>query len=147
MISGHYGKKFLPHQETSRILTLMLTDALTDTMKTASKAVSGSETPEALTATSREHWLTVWMRTLAGPAISAMVIAIVANLSWGGVIGLWTSASEETRATYVGMIGIALSVMLGVALWVLLVGRPARLEVRAGPGSVVINGEDNAQST
>ena len=124
----------------------MQPEKLTDTLASAAAAITGLGTPEAIKAVSRDSFLTNVMRNLAGPAISVMVSAVVAILSWGIKFGFWTSASEDTRATYVGMIGIALSIMLGVALWVQLVGRPSRMEVKAGPGSVIIDSGDNKDS-
>ena len=124
----------------------MQPEKLTDTLASAAAAITGLGTPEAIKAVSRDSFLTNVMRNLAGPAISVMVSAVVAILSWGIKFGFWTSASEDTRATYVGMIGIALSIMLGFSLWVLLAGRPSRMEIKAGPGSVIIDGGESKDS-
>lgn len=111
-----------------------------DTVAACAAAVSGEGTPEAVKVVQKEDRLARMARALSGPAISGMLIANISILTWGSHFGAWTEASEETRAGYVGMIGVALAGMLGVALWVTIAGRPSRMEVSAGPASFKIEG-------
>lgn len=113
-----------------------------DTVAACAAAVTGEGTPEAVKVVQREDRLARRARALSGPAISGLLIANVSILTWGKHFGAWTDISEETRATYVGMVAVALAGMLGVALWVTIAGRPSSMEVSAGPASFKITGND-----
>lgn len=127
---------------------LAMTDDLTKVAQAA--AVTGPDTPEAVKVSLRDDRMTVWMRNLAGPAICGMIAGVISLLAFGGrkegFRPLWTSASELVRAHYVGGIGIALALMLGLLIWRLVGGRPSRIEVKAGPGSVLIEGAESSRS-
>lgn len=117
-----------------------------EALAAAASAVTGSGTPEAVRVVQCDDRFTVRMRNLAGPAISLMVAGIVALLTWGTRFDLWTAASEETRATFVGSIGVTLALVLGVVIWTLVAGRPSSLEINAGPvGSLKIENDGGAE--
>lgn len=83
------------------------------------------------------------VRELSGVLVAAILIGVIATLTWGYLIGLWTDKSETERARYVGLIGIGLTITLGVVFWTQNGGRPGRIEVRSGPASVVIEANPN----
>lgn len=107
-------------------------------------AMSAPGTPDTLKVTQRDDRLSVWIRNLSGPAVSVLLVGVIAVLTWGKRLGLWTAASEPERATSVGAIGVALTLILGIALWVTLVGRPSRMEITAGPASLKLEGSPTA---
>jgi len=115
---------------------------LNDTIGAVSAAISGPGTPDSLKIVQREDRLSLWIRNLAGPAISTLLVGAVVVLTWGLKWGLWTAATERERAGAVGIVAISLALMLGVTLWTVVAGRPARLEVKAGPGSLVIDNSE-----
>lgn len=122
------------------------TPALAETVNAVASAVTGPGTPDAVKATAREDGLTLWMRNLAGPAlcgIIVLIIAVLANLQTliPGVGSLWTELSEVVRVHYVGGIGVALAIMVGLLIWRMVAGKATRIEVKAGPGSFVLEGD------
>lgn len=118
---------------------------LSDAVATAAAAITGPGTPDAVHAVAREDALTLWMRNLAGPALCGIIVLIVVILSnlqtLVGVEALWGAISEVTRVHYVGGIGVALAIMVGLLIWRMVAGRPTRIEVKAGPGSFVLEGD------
>lgn len=105
-------------------------------------AVSGSDTPDQVKVVQRDDRLAVWMRSLSGPAITLLLVAIIALLTWGIKLGVWTNASEIVRAQVVGVVAIVLASCLGLVVWVTHVGRPSRMEIGAGPASIRIEQGD-----
>lgn len=101
-------------------------------------AVSGSGTLDQVKLVQRDDRLAVWMRSLSGPAIAVLLIAIVGLLTWGIKFGIWTSETEQVRAQVVGIVAIVLAGALGLVVWVTHVGRPSRMEIGAGPASIRI---------
>lgn len=125
-----------------------MADEIAKTVEAASAAVKGPDTPDSVKITNREDDFSLWMRNLAGPAISGLVILVIAILSFGTkmpwVGPLWTAVSEIVRVHYVGAIGIACALMLGVLIWRLDGSKLGRLEVKMGPGSLTM-GEDDKE--
>lgn len=64
-----------------------------------------------------------WSKALAGPAISAMVVLVIAVLAgwitWGYK---WTALSEVQRVNFIGGIGVILVVVLGIVYLALEAG-------------------------
>lgn len=122
-----------------------LGDNLSTAASAASKiaeAVSGDHTPDTVKLVQRDDRLAVWMRSLSGPAISLLLIANVALLTWGLRWGVWTAQSEIARAQVVGVVAIVLAGALGLVVYVAHVGRPSRMEIGAGPASLKIEQGD-----
>jgi len=125
-----------------------VTDA-PETLAEATAAITGTitgpGTPDAVHAVAREDALTLWMRNLAGPALCAIIVLVIVTLSnlqtLVGVVALWGEVSEITRVHYVGGIGVALAIMVGLLIWRMVAGKPTRIEVKAGPGSFVLEGD------
>lgn len=113
-----------------------MTDQASATIAAAAAAITGEGTPEAVKFTQRDDRMSIWARNLAGPAICAMIIAIVVLLAWGPQMHIWTAVTEAIRAHYVGSIGVALALMLGVLVWRLDGSKLGHLEVKMGPGSL-----------
>lgn len=121
-------------------------DPVAQTVAAAADAVTGPNTPDAVKVTRNEDWLTILSRALSGPAISAMLIFVIVILSFGTKLPwvgpIWGGVSEVVRANYVGGIGIALTVMLGILIWRSDGTKLGRLEVKIGSGSLTM-GTDN----
>jgi len=119
-----------------------------DTVKAVAEAVTGPGTPDAVSAVAREDRLTLWMRNLAGPALCAIIVLVIGVLSnlqtLVKVAPLWTELSEVVRVHYVGGIGVALAIMVGLLIWRMVAGKATRIEVKAGPGSFVLEGEGSS---
>lgn len=119
-----------------------------DTVKAVAEAVSGPGTPDAVSAVAREDRLTLWMRNLAGPALCGVIVLVIIVLSnlqtLVKVAPLWTELSEVVRVHYVGGIGVALAIMVGLLIWRMVAGKATRIEVKAGPGSFVLEGEGSS---
>ncbi len=121
-----------------------MADNLTETVAAAAAAVTGPDTPEAVHVSNKEDRLTLWVRNLAGPAICGMVMFVIVVLAFGALkwFNLWTAATEGIRAHYVGGIGVALSLMVGVLVWRLDGSKLSRLDIKMGPGSLSMGDKD-----
>lgn len=96
----------------------------------------------------RDTRLSMWIKALSGPAISAMLIAtVLLTADWVpllGRLGVWTTLTEETRARGVTAVAVILAICVGVVLWVAHVGRPSKTEITApGGASLKIEQPDN----
>lgn len=109
------------------------------TVKAAADAVTN---PESITTIQKDGRLRSFMLDMAAPAISVLLMAIVVVLTWGFKIGLWTDKSELERASYVGVVAVSLSIMLGIIVWTAVAGKPRRLEVHVGPSTLMVENQD-----
>lgn len=117
---------------------------LASTVAAAAAAVSGPNTPDSVHVSNNEDRMTLWTRNLAGPAICGMIAGVIAILSFGSLRNyLWTNASEVVRVHYVGAIGIALALMIGVLVWRLDGSKLRRLDIKMGPGSLSMGDDDD----
>lgn len=111
-----------------------------EAVEAAAAAVTGPGTPEAVKAVAVDPPALLWVRILAGPALCALIAGTIVVLAWGQRLGLWTEASERARADYVGITGLLLTMSLGLVFWMIAPGRPTKLEIKAGPASVTLDG-------
>lgn len=109
-------------------------------MAAATAAITGKGTPEAVQAIVTDDWKIVWVRALSGPALCAMVAGCIAVLAFGPTVGIWTTLTESMRAQYVGVMGIILTGLLGLVFWTIMPGRPNKIEIKAGPASITVDG-------
>lgn len=116
-----------------------MTDAK-EAIEAAAAAVTGRGSPEAVKATVQDDPKIVWVRALSGPALCAMIAGCIVILTWGQRLGLWTSVTERARADYVGIVALVLTMLLGLVFWTIMPGRPSKLEIKAGPASVTVDG-------
>ncbi len=105
-----------------------------------SAAIAGEDTPEAIKTTISDDPTIIWVRALSGPALSAMIAGIVAVLTWGPAFGAWTATTESQRVQYIGITCLILAGLLGLVFWAIMPGRPNKLEIKAGPASVTLDG-------
>lgn len=117
-----------------------MTEAVDATIAAASAAITGPGTPDSVQVTQRESGISLWMRSLAGPALCVIIIGIIVILSWGSTWHLWTPATEAIRAHYVGGVGVALALMVGVLVWRLDGSKLGHIDVKMGPASFNMGG-------
>lgn len=121
-----------------------MSDDTDKTIQAASLAVTGPNTPDNVSVTKREDRLSNAMRNLAGPALCAMITFVIVILSFGTYVHIWSPLTEAARVGYVGGIGVALSLMVGVLVWRLDGSKLNHLEVKMGPGSLSMGDKDDA---
>lgn len=110
----------------------------------AAKAVTGEGTPEAATVTSKPPESTVWMLVWAGPAVSLLLVFIIAAIAGPAWLGLqpWPTTVAEARVNALAGLGVGLCVILAMVVFRLGSGGLKRVEAKAGPGSIVVEGTD-----
>ena len=112
-----------------------------ETIAAAAKAVTGDDTPEAVKATVQDDQKIIWMRILAGPAMCGIIIGCIVLLAWGPKIGVdFTRLTETARVNYIGTLACVCATMLGFVFWMLMPGRPTKLEIKAGPAGITLEG-------
>ena len=110
-----------------------------ETLEAASAAISGTDTPEAIKATAQDPEIIIWVRAGAGPAVCFLIAVCIVVLAWGKRLGLWTELTEAARADYIGWMGVILCGLLGLVFWMMMPGRPSKIEVKAGPASITVD--------
>lgn len=118
----------------------------TAAMAQVAAAVTGPGTPEAAHVTSTPNKDAALALSLAGPALSLMIIGcvvILANPKWLGTPA-WPDAVAEARVQSIAAVAIGLCLILAVVVFRLASGGLKRVEAKAGPGSVLIETGDSA---
>ena len=113
---------------------------MNETIQAATNAVTGPGSPESVRAVMQDDPKVIWVRVLSGPALCAMIAVCIVLLAWGQKLHIWTEVTERARADYIGILAIILTCLLGLVFWIITPGRPSRLEVKAGPASVTLEG-------
>jgi hypothetical protein len=110
----------------------------------AAKAVTGAGTPETASVVSKPPESTVRMLVWAGPAVSVLLVAVIAAIAGPAWLGLrsWPDSVAEARVNALAGLGIGLCIILAMVVFRLGSGGLKRVEARAGPGSIVVEGSD-----
>jgi hypothetical protein len=118
-----------------------MADSTTDAMNAVAAAVAGPDTPAAAKVTSAPDKGTALALTLAGPAISLLLVGCVAILTWI----FWPDAMRlkaipilDRIVLAVAAVAMTLGLMLGLVVFRLASGGLKKIEAKAGPGSVLI---------
>lgn len=108
------------------------------------RAVSGPETPDTVAVSTTPDNRTVLAMMGAGPALSAMIAAATAAL----VFIFWPDAVEGQYVSVMtdivrvmGFVITALCAILGVVVFRLASGALKRVEAKAGPASLTVEGD------
>lgn len=108
----------------------------TETMKAAAAAVTGPHTPEAVKVVEQVDRLTLAVRNGSGPVVTGLVVFCIWILTWGP----WPLNTAQARIGWIGIAAIILCATLALVILTLNRARPGRIEVKAGPVSVVAEG-------
>lgn len=109
------------------------------------QAVTGEATPEGAAIQAKPSRSATWALVLAGPALSAMLAAVVAILSfhfWPDVIG-WESIELAGKIIWaLTIVACVLAGLLGLVVFRLASGSLKSISAKAGPGSIDIQTDD-----
>lgn len=125
----------------------MTDPAATEAMAAVAAATKGADTPEAASVVTRPPEAAVKMLAWAGPALSVMIMSIVAALAsapawrWLG-LPEWPDHVAAIRVQALAWIAGALVAILGVVVFRLASGGLKRVEARAGPAGLTVETGD-----
>lgn len=114
-----------------------MTDELNATVKSASAAVTGPNTPDQVAATSKPDRLLVIAMAGAGPALCGMLGLVI----WLLADRRFPAAVAPAQIDALKWIGMALCLCLAVTVLRLASGQFKRADVKAGPASVSIGSD------
>jgi hypothetical protein len=116
-------------------------------MEAVAAATKGADTPEAASVVARPPEAAVKMLAWAGPALSVMIMSIVAALAsapawrWLG-LPEWPDEVAAVRVQALAWIAGALVAILGVVVFRLASGGLKRVEAKAGPAGLTVETGD-----
>jgi hypothetical protein len=116
-------------------------------MEAVAAATKGADTPEAASVVARPLEAAVKMLAWAGPALSVMIMSIVAALAsapawrWLG-LPEWPDEVAAVRVQALAWIAGALVAILGVVVFRLASGGLKRVEAKAGPAGLTVETGD-----
>lgn len=125
----------------------MTDPAATEAMKIVSEATRGPDTPEAAAVVAKPSDTAIRTLALAGPALSIMIMAIVAAIAsapawrWLG-LPEWPDDVAGVRVQALAGIAMALVAILGVVVFRLASGGLKRVEAKAGPAELTVSTGD-----
>jgi hypothetical protein len=125
----------------------MTDPAATEAMAAVAAATKGADTPEAASVIAKPTDIAIRALGLAGPALSLMIMAIVAAIAsapawrWLG-LPEWPDEVAAVRVQALAGIAMALTAILGVVVFRLASGGLKRVEARAGPAGLTVETGD-----
>ncbi|GLK49478.1 hypothetical protein GCM10017620_24510 [Brevundimonas intermedia] len=125
----------------------MTDPAAAEAMKAVAAATHGPDTPEAASVIAKPTDIAIRALGLAGPALSLMIMAIVAAIAsapawrWLG-LPEWPDEVAAVRIQALAGIAMALTAILGVVVFRLASGGLKRVEAKAGPAGLTVETGD-----
>lgn len=116
--------------------------AATEALATAAASVTGPGTPNVASVKTAPDRSARWALILAGPAISAMLVACIAILSWKfwpDVVAWKEPGLGEKIILGVSSVAMVLAILLGLVVFRLASGGLKSVSARALGGSLEIN--------
>lgn len=116
-------------------------------MEAVAAATRGADTPEAAAVVAKPSDTAIRTLALAGPALSIMIMAIVAAIAsapgwrWLG-LPEWPDDVAGVRVQALAGIAMALVAILGVVVFRLASGGLKRVEAKAGPAELTVSTGD-----
>lgn len=110
-------------------------------MAAVAAAVTGPDTPAAAAVVARPERATLWALILAGPAVSAMLTAVVFALVilwWPDAVELKALGVMTDMVRVLGGIAAFLAGILGIVVFRLASGGLKKVEAKAGPAGLNI---------